>query len=156
MKEQEEIVRHLAEQLLETDQHYIAGVSVSSAHNPKVLVKLDGDEGVTIDACANLSRQLGNVLEEQEVFEGAYTLEVSSPGIDEPLEGIRQYRKNIGRKVEITTTEGKTRIGKIEEVSEEGLKLYEETGKRGRLIVSEHTEVPFSEIQQTKVIVSFK
>jgi len=67
------------------------------------LVKLvaDADEGLDIDAIASLSRAVGAVLEERDIFPGAYTLEVTSPGADRPLVTERDYRRNLGRDIRI-------------------------------------------------------
>jgi ribosome maturation factor RimP len=64
-------------------------------------ILLDGDNGVNIDDCAQVSRHVGFHLEEENVIDDAYRLEVSSPGIDANFVNIRQYQKNIGRTVQV-------------------------------------------------------
>lgn len=89
----------------------------------KILVLLDSDQGVNIDDCARLSRKIGGELEEGEVLDIAYILEVSSPGLDHPLAMERQYFKNIGRKLRIHTMEGSVCEGTLLEFSNQVLYL---------------------------------
>ena len=59
---------------------------------------IDKPEGVTIDDCSNVSRHLSDALDlDPEVIEGAYTLEVSSPGLDRPLKSVADFVRNKGR-----------------------------------------------------------
>ena len=62
----------------------------------KLIVLLDGDQGVTIDQCASISRQTSHFIDEESDLTEPLTLEVSSAGLDHPLKLIRQYFKNIG------------------------------------------------------------
>ena len=81
--------------------------------NLTVVVLIDGDQGVDIDRCAEISRELGNILEEEEMIESKYRLEVSSPGIEQPIKLIRQYHKNIGRDFKVDTFDGEQFKGKL-------------------------------------------
>jgi ribosome maturation factor RimP len=67
---------------------------------------VDTDTGITIGQCTDLSRNIGNILEAQNVFDQSYILEVSSPDITKPLKLLRQYRKNIGRKFRVRYRKG--------------------------------------------------
>ena len=87
-------------------------------------VFVDTDEGITIAACAALSRELGPALDTLQGFVEPYQLEVSSPGIDKPLRLLRQYRKNIGRKFTVryrTDQEVRTLAGTLTAVEGEQL-----------------------------------
>jgi ribosome maturation factor RimP len=66
---------------------------------------IDKPEGVTLDDCAEVSRQLGTVLEVEEVIETSYRLEVSSPGLDRPLKTARDFERFKGRQAKIKTRE---------------------------------------------------
>jgi ribosome maturation factor RimP len=68
-------------------------------------IYIDHEQGVTVEDCANVSRQLGELLELENVIEDAYTLEVSSPGIDRPLKSQRDFARNVGRFVKVTLEE---------------------------------------------------
>jgi ribosome maturation factor RimP len=72
----------------------------------RIVVLLDGDSGVDIEFCAEVSRKLGNQIEADNLIEDAYTLEVSSPGIDFPIKLARQYFANIGRILKVETANG--------------------------------------------------
>ena len=104
---------------------YIVDVLISgNTGKQKITVLMDGDEGISIDQCASISRKLGFELEEKELVDSAYTLEVSSPGVDYPLVSQRQYEKNVGRLIQLILNDDKVLKGKIEQVSETGLSLF--------------------------------
>lgn len=85
----------------------------------RVDIFLDGDAGVNIGECAILNRQLHRKLEEKGIDAGNYIIDVSSPGIDRPLTQLREYKKNVGRKLEVQHIEGKASTGKLVYVDEE-------------------------------------
>lgn len=63
---------------------------------------VDTDAGITIDQCAAISRELSAAMETEKMLAGVrYQLEISSPGLDQPLKLLRQYRKNIGRRFRV-------------------------------------------------------
>ena len=101
-------IQKLAASLLEDDAYYIVGVELKPQPGgmQKVLVLADGDNGIGIDQITALSRTLGQVLEERELLPDAYTLEVSSPGVDYPLQSVRSYVKNIGRLLRVEQHNG--------------------------------------------------
>lgn len=118
------------------------------------MVVLDGDNGITIDDCAILSRELSDVLEESGMAGENYLLEVSTPGLDQPLKLKRQYKKNIGRSVRVKLSDKQVE-GKLTAINEESITLSQEIGKGKKREV--HTvEIRFSEIEKTFVLVSFK
>jgi ribosome maturation factor RimP len=120
----------------------------------KVLVILDGDNGVSIDKCAEISRRLGAELEETNFFEHPYNIEVSSAGIDSPLEFKRQYAKNVGRNLKISLKEDATLEGKLLGVEENGITILKKKLKKEKQ--PQTLTVPFEEIKKTLVTVSFK
>src|SRR6187549_3524492 len=87
--------------LLEGTDVFPVLVRIKPTNNVKVF--LDADGGLNIATCAKINRTLHVLIEEAALFpEGDFSLEVSSPGIDEPLRSLRQYRKNQGRSLEVT------------------------------------------------------
>lgn len=68
-------------------------------------VNVEGPDGVTVEACARISEELSRALDLHDPVPHAYTLEVSSPGLDRPLRGEEDFRRFAGRKVEVTTRE---------------------------------------------------
>lgn len=151
----EQQISTLAEGKLTNSSHFIVDVVVSARKGPKkVLVIIDGDEGVNIDDCANVSRELSKDFDELALFEDSFLLEVSTPGVDHPLKMKRQYHKHIGRKLRLTIGE-KTVEGKLEAVGEEEITLLEESGT-GKKKQTNSTSINFSQIEKAFVLVSFK
>ena len=94
----EHIEQRIAEAVGERNL-YLLEILRRGRQNSTVLeVIVDAEEGVDLDALAELSRSVGGILdEEEEAIKGRYRLEVSTPGLDRPLKHDWQYRKNIGR-----------------------------------------------------------
>ena len=74
---------------------------LSSGKRSRLRIYIDKQEGVTIDDCEAVSREVGDVLDAQDVFGGGYTLEVSSPGLDRILFKEEQFTVNIGAMVDV-------------------------------------------------------
>ena len=147
----------IAEKQLKDETFFIVDVIVkgSGGGKMKVLVLLDGDEGVNIDDCADLSRAMGMYIETEEVIEQAYILEVSSPGLDHPLKLERQFVKNIGRRLKIQLTDGQIWTGKLVEAKAESLGFEKEV-KEKKKTVHQLVSIGFEEIEKANVLVSFK
>lgn len=77
-----------------------------SRNNRIVRIFVDTDGGVSLDQCAAISRDLGASLDAADLLDSRYRLEVSSPGTDRPLRTLRDYERNIGRRVRIQYREG--------------------------------------------------
>lgn len=146
-------LRKLAESALAPGQ-FIVDVTVSRHAPRKVLIIVDADQGITIDDCAEISRQLSKNLDDAGLIEDNYSLEVSTPGVEHPLKLKRQYKKNVGRKLKVRLTD-KIIEGKLEDVSEEKITLTQELGQ-GKNKETKTVEVPFSDIEKAFVMVSFK
>ncbi|MFC5411019.1 ribosome maturation factor RimP [Larkinella bovis] len=153
-------VNELLQPYLNEGQYFVVDIQVSpSRTRAKITVLLDSDTGITIDECAVISRKLGNQLEELEVFDGqAFTLEVSSPGIDEPLVLKRQYFKNVGRQIEVLLNDGQIRKGKLESVGDEQIVITEIPIKKPKKNDPplDPTAIPFTDIKKSTIQVSFK
>jgi ribosome maturation factor RimP len=148
-------IRKVAESYLLDESHFVVDVIASLRNNPKkLLVILDGDKGITIDDCAELSRKLSEALDETALVDGAFVLEVSTPGLDQPLKIKRQYVKNIGRNVRVRTKD-KTVEGKLSTVNESNIELLQRIGS-GKKAEEKLVKVSFEEIDKTFVLVSFK
>lgn len=139
-----------------TDRPELFLVEVRMLPNHKLIIHVDGDEGISIQDCVAISRHVGFHLEEENAIEQAYNLEVSSPGVGEPLKLIRQYNKNIGRTVSIKLKEGLKKEGKLLEVTEDKLLIEESVKEKGKKAVTIQTVVPFNDILETSVLISFK
>jgi ribosome maturation factor RimP len=148
-------IKQLAEAKLVSPHHFIVDVVVSSKRGPtKVLIILDGDEGVNIEDCAGLSRELSGALDEAPYLTDSFTLEVTTPGLDQPLVLQRQYRKNIGRRLKVKLKD-KTVEGKLTSLETDNIRLEMEIGS-GKNKEVKTIEIPISEIEKAFVIVSFK
>ena len=111
-----------------------------------VLVLIDSEVGLSIEMCSLISRKLLSKIEEKSLIEGAFNLEVSSPGIDRPISLPRQFKKNIGRKLEIETLDGETFEGKLKKIEDQKIALY----------LRERVEIIFlDKIKKAKVLISF-
>lgn len=139
--------------LADDPAYFLVGVQVKPTNNVKVF--LDADTGVVIDRCVSYNRLLYKELEASGLFpSGDFSLEVSSPGLDEPLKMNRQYRKNIGRKVEVALQEGPPVQGTLKQVTEEAITVSVEKGK-GRKKETEDMEITFDRIKATKIMIVF-
>src|SRR5215204_6734040 len=108
--------------------HFLVEVRIKPTNNIKVFI--DADEGVNLSHLIEYNRKLYREIEESVMYpDGNFSLEVSSPGLDEPLKLYRQYKKNIGRYVDLTLTDSSKKEGKLLEASEEGIVIETESGK---------------------------
>lgn len=156
MKLEEQIIE-IANGFLKDDSFFIVDViSKAAIGRQKILVLLDGDNGVTIDDCAQLSRSLGHHIEENEIMDNAYVLEVSSPGLDHPIKLFRQFKKNVDRNFKLVLKEGKVLKGRLKEATENDLLLELESSKKKKNEEPSELRVAMSEIEKANVLVSFK
>ena len=148
------VVESLVQALLANDSGYfLVEVRVKPTNNLKVFI--DGDQGISIEKCVQYNRALYKKLEESGLFPtGDFSLEVSSPGLDEPLKLLRQYKKNIGRQVELILQDGSKKEGRLMEVSEDGVIVEETKGKNKKKEVINHTFL-FDNIKTTKIQIVF-
>jgi ribosome maturation factor RimP len=133
--------------------HFLVEVRIKPTNNIKVFI--DADEGIILSTLIDYNRKLYKELEESALFpDGNFSLEVSSPGLDEPLKKHRQYKKNIGRFVHITRNDTTVIEGKLLEAGEDGVVVETETGK-GKKKETKQETVLFTDIKTTKIQVKF-
>ena len=131
-------------------------VSVKMHSNGKLEILVDGDKGIGIDDVVAISRHVGFHLEEENVIETAYNLEVSSPGIDTPLTLMRQYAKNVGRNLSIKMDDGSKRDGILSSITEDAIVIDEKIKQKGKKAEEIESVIPVNKITETKVLISFK
>ncbi len=132
---------------------FLVSIKIKPTNNFKIY--LDADSGLGIDKCIKINRALYKIMEEMGMYpEGDFSLEVSSPGLDEPLRLLRQYKKNIGRDVEVITNDDVRREGKLTEVEDESITIEYTEGK-GKKAVLKADEISFTDIKQTKIQIKF-
>jgi len=109
---------------------------------------IDGEDTLAADDCARISREINQVIEEKELLDSPYRLDVSTPGVDRPLKYFKQYKKHINRKFEVRYKSGENKksiTGKLVKIEEDNLYFYS-----GREQV-----IKFEDIIKAKVLVSF-
>jgi len=151
----EKRVKELIEEKI-ADKPNLFIVDIKMHANGKLVILVDGDNGVGIDDVAGISRYVGFKLEEENVIETAYNLEVSSPGLDVPLKLIRQYIKNIGRNLAVKMADGTKREGKLSSITEDAIVIEEKVKEKGKKAEIIEAVIPIEQIAETKVLISFK
>ncbi len=145
----------LAEASLLNSNQFLVDVVASSRNLSRISVIVDGDGGVTIDDCSQISRRLSEMLDEVDFGVAHYVLEVSTPGLDHPLKLKRQFKKNIGRSLKVHRTDKSIVQGKLTAVVEEKFTMNQEI-KDGKLTSIREVIIPFDEVEKAFVMVSFK
>lgn len=125
-------ISHRAAKVAESHGLELVDVEIFRAGKRRVLrIYIGKREGVTVSDCAHVSRELGTLLDADNVMQDeAYVLEVSSPGLDRPFKSLQDYRRNVGRFVRATLREPiaglgtkKLVVGKLEDVGEDSITL---------------------------------
>lgn len=141
-------IKEIAEPLVIQEDLFLVDVEIKHAKLLEVWVLVDSETGgVNVDVCSKISRELGFLIDAEEIFNGSYRLNVSSPGLGRPLTDRRQYVKNIGRTAKVKfESEGEysTAEGVLEDVKETELVLL--TGKDERKIID------FDQLVEIKII----
>jgi len=133
--------------------YFLVEIRMAPGNNVKVFI--DGDNGINIDKLVQYNRKLYKEIEEEGLFpNGDFALEVSSPGLDEPLKLQRQYRKNIGRYVEVLMKDGQKLEGKMQQVLENEIVIEEEKKDNKKKELVQHT-ISFEKIKSTKIQIKF-
>ncbi|GGX34434.1 ribosome maturation factor RimP [Streptomyces chryseus] len=151
---QSDRLRALLEPLVSAEGLDLEDIEVSRAGRRRQLrIVVDSDEGVELDACAELSRSISEKLDETDAMgEGEYVLEVSSPGADRPLSEHRHYVRATGRLAKLTLNDGDELVARILTVDDEGLDL-EVPGVKGRKPTARR--VAFADIAKARVEIEF-
>lgn len=147
------VIELIEEKIADREDLFI--VSVKMLPNKILEILLDGDQGVNIDDCAQVSRHVGFHLEEENVIDNAYRLEVSSPGIDANFVQLRQYQKNIGRTVQVKLTDNTKIEGTLLAVDDAKVRVLQKIKEKGKKAQEVEKELPFDQIKATKVVISF-
>ncbi|MCM2421980.1 MULTISPECIES: ribosome maturation factor RimP [unclassified Streptomyces] len=151
---QSERLRGLLEPLVAKTGLDLEEITVTAAGSRRqLMVVVDSDDGVQLDAVAQLSRDIAQVLDDTDAMgQGEYVLEVSSPGTDRPLTTPRHFRRNEGRLVKLTLNNHEELTARIMALDEAGLDL-EVPGIKGRK--PKPRRVEFAEIAKARVEIEF-
>ena len=148
-------IKKLTDTKIAEGTNFIVDITVKQGN--KIIVLLDNDNGVSIKDCVEMSRHIESSLDrEKDDFE----LNVMSPGLTEPFKILRQYQKNIDKQIDVTTKEGKKLTGKLVSANEEGIELESKVkekveGKKGKQLIINSIKLTFSQIKETKIVISF-
>lgn len=151
---QSDRLRELLEPLVAAKDLDLEEIELSKAGRRRVLrIVVDSEEGVELDACAEISRLVSDKLDESDAMgDDEYVLEVSSPGADRPLSEHRHYVRATGRLAKLTLNDGAELVARILVVDENGLDL-EVPGVKGRKPTARRVE--FADIAKARVEVEF-
>lgn len=144
----------VAEALAEKPSLFLIDLTITEAN--QIRVTLDGDTGVSVQDCIDISRAVEHNLDREEED---FSLEVLSAGVSEPLTKVRQFKKNIGRTLQIKTAE-ETIEGEVTDASDEAVTLQWKTREpkpvgKGKVTVQKEAKVPYSDIVEAKVMIKF-
>lgn len=122
----------------------------------RIEIIIDGDLGVKVEDCIAVSRAIEHNLDRDEED---FSLQVMSSGVSEGLAHIRQYKNNIGRRLKIKTKET-TLEGELVSVADDLITLVWKAREpkpigKGKITVTKEACVPFEEIQEAKVVITF-
>jgi ribosome maturation factor RimP len=132
-------------------------VDLKISVDKSIKVTLDGDEDVNVKDCINISRAIEGSLDRDEED---FSLEVASAGVGSPLKFPRQYRKNLGRKLEVVSKEGLKFEGALVNIKDDSIELEWKQREpkpigKGKVTVTKNKTILFDEINQTKVLIKF-
>ncbi|WP_072942805.1 ribosome assembly cofactor RimP [Flavobacterium granuli] len=150
----EKVNKLLSEALSERPSLFLIDVTITDAF--KVIVTLDDDNGVVLQDCIDVSRAIESNLDREEQD---FSLEVASVGVGSPLKIVRQYKKNIGRTLIVTTNTEKIEA-ELVDANEDFIILSwkarepKKVGK-GKETVQKEQQIPYTEIKEAIVTVTF-
>lgn len=141
---------------LDGSDYFLVG-STAEKNGSRLKFFLDGDEGIPIEECSRISRLLSRKIDEEELGDKPFRLEVSSPGVDMPLVNPRQYAKHVGRELSVTLKDENTFKGKLLKSTLDNIEIekYLEF-KKGKPVKIEKTTIDMADIKETTVLISFK
>lgn len=141
-------IKEIAEPIVVQRDMFLVDVEVKHQKTPEIWLYVDSEaKDVNLDECSEISKEVGRLLDLEELFGGSYRLNVSSPGLSRPLKDRRQYPKNVGRQVKVKyRQEGEYRTvkGKLKQVDSDRVKLLQTDEK--------DVDILFDDIVESKVI----
>ncbi|RKZ00355.1 MAG: hypothetical protein DRQ13_00580 [Ignavibacteriae bacterium] len=149
MNSTEQNIFNAAKEISEKNYLFLLEILFRGTERNRVIeIFIDGEDNLSADDCARISREINKVIEEKELLDSAYRLDVSTPGVDRPLKYLKQYKKHINRKFEVrykSSDNKKSITGKLVKIEDDNLYFYS-----GREQV-----IKFEDIIKAKVLVSF-
>jgi len=156
VKSIEKHIETLAEGILDRDDLFLIDVRITGHSDyRKILVHIDSDNGLDVGTCSRISKKLSNKLDDMDFPADKYTLEVSSPGIDQPLKIKRQYLKNKERIIKVVLRNNEVKKGRLLQISDNDIKLESEIKEKKKMVGYNQITIPFDDIKKTNVVVTF-
>ena len=149
-------VEQLVHEFLETRKDlYLVDLKISAGDD--ITVILDGDEGLSLQDCLDASRAIEFNLDREE---HDFSLQVMSPGLSEPLKLPRQFKKNMGREIEVLLNSDEKIQGEVVAVDDEKVTIVLRYRRpkligKGKEDVVENKEIPYTEIKKALVVIKF-
>lgn len=151
----EKVLNLLNEGLADKPSVFLIDLTITDSN--KIIVTLDGDDGVQLQDCIDVSRSIDQHLDREEED---FSLEVASVGIGSPLKMVRQYKKNIGRMLIVKLQDGTTIEALLDDATDEQIVLSWEAREpkkvgKGKETVQKRQEISYNEIKEAIVTVIF-
>lgn len=151
----EKVTQLLQEAMDENPSLFLISLDIQG--NNEIKVAIDGDNGVTVQDCIAVSRKVEHNLDREEED---FSLEVMSVGATTPLQQIRQYKKNVGRSLEVKTKANTKIEGTLEEATDESVTLTWKAREpkpvgKGKVTVQKTETIPYKDIVEAKVMIKF-
>ena len=149
-------VEQLVHEFLETRKDlYLVDLKISAGDD--ITVILDGDEGLSLQDCLDASRAIEFNLDREE---HDFSLQVMSPGLSEPLKLPRQFKKNMGREIEVLLNSDEKIQGEVVAVDEDKVTIVLRYRRpkligKGKEDVVENKEIPYTEIKKALLVIKF-
>ncbi|GAB2764742.1 ribosome assembly cofactor RimP [Salinimicrobium soli] len=151
----EKVENLLQEAFEENNSLFLIELNIDNANHISVVI--DGDNGVSVNDCIAVSRKIEHNLDRDEED---FSLDVASAGVSQPLTMPRQYRKNIGRRLAVTTTSGEKFEGELVKMEDDKITLTWKTREpkpvgKGKVTVTKEAVLPLEDIKEAKVKITF-
>ncbi len=155
MSFKEKVAQLVQDFLVTREDLYLIDLKISAGND--IIVIMDGDEGLSLQDCLDASRAIEFNLDREEQD---FSLQVMSPGLSEPLQFPRQYKKNIGRELQVLLNNGEELQGEITTVDEENVTLTLRYRRpklvgKGKEDVVEEKKLPYTEIKKALIVIKF-
>jgi ribosome maturation factor RimP len=153
----EEKIVQLVREKLEGSGIFLVDVKVKPSNKIHIFMD-DESKGLAISDCVEMSRYIESHFDrDQEDFE----LEVSSPGMDQPMKVFKQYVKSVGRQVAVILKDGSKHVGKLIAADENGITVEKtrtertDPSKKKKELITEHIQIDFPDMKEARKMVSF-
>ncbi|MGB3591857.1 MAG: ribosome assembly cofactor RimP [Nonlabens sp.] len=145
----------LSQAFEERQDLFLIDCTIGSANNINVVI--DGDEGVKLSDCIFISRAVEHNLDRDEID---FSIEVTSAGAATPLQLPRQYKRNVGRTLQVESVDGVLETGELSQVSDDGVLIKWKAREpkpigKGKHTVEKEWSLTYEEIKQAKVVITF-